>query len=385
MKKLTLPITISIALSFGSILTGCGSSSSDAPAIDNTAKSTNTTTTTAEKTATLESYTWAFNAGSEVRSSAAVHDGIVFFSTNAGKLFALNASDGNEKWQRELGSKTSGNLLLTEDKILVLTSDGIFYALNSETGETEWQIATAGESFIDGWDYHTNSPIIFDNKIYLPSTSGTLYVLNIADGSEVTTYTLNERLRGTPTIVENTLYVSSNRGIFSINLADGSENWHKMDMVPSSPAVDSGVLVVGSRDTFVTARDAETGDKLWQVAHGSSWVTGEPLAHQGNFYIGTSDNARFQSINAKTGVVNWSVGSGKNVFSKPAFVDDILYMTSGDAYANPGTGYIKAFSVDGTALWSLEGSNFMSSPVVSDGVIYLGSDDGFFYAVTTAQ
>jgi len=375
---------IATALLVSIILTACGGSSGGSASIQSATKTASPTTTT-EITATLESYNWAFNAESAIRSSAVISNEVAFFSTNSGKVFALNTSEGSEVWQRDLGGKISGNLVVIEEKILVLTSDGIFYALNSTTGETEWQVATPGESTVDEWDYHTNSPLIHDDKIYLPSTSGTLFVLNITDGCEIASYTFNGKLRGVPTIVDNNLYISSSQGTYSIDLADGSENWYKSDMMPSSPAVDSGVIVTGSRGTFITGRDITTGEQLWRISHGTSWVTGESLAHNSTFYIGTSDNTTFQSIDAKTGDVNWSVNSGKNVFSKPALVDDVLYLTSGDAYTTPGTGYIKAFSVDGTPLWSLKGSNFMSSPIVSDGVIYLGSDDGFFYSVNTQQ
>jgi len=382
MKKITLPSILILS----TFLSACGSSSDEATSVESTPKTTTTTTTTVtERSANLESYLWAFDAESTIRSTAVINNNIAYFATNAGKVFALNTTDGSEVWQQQLNGRISGDLLYAENKIFLLSKEGIFYALNSETGVTEWQISTPSEMSIDEWDYFTNSPVIHDNKIYLASTSGVIFVLDINDGSEVTSYTLDGKLRGKPAIVENNLFIASRNGVFSINLNDGSENWYFAKSVPTSPQVDSGVLSFGSRDNEVTGLDANTGESLWRVSHGTSWVTGKPLAHNGTFYIGSSDDARFQSIDATTGDINWSIGTGKNVFSKPLIVDGVVYMTSGDAYGNPGTGYIKAIALDGTFLWSLAGSNFMSSPVVNDATLFVGSDDGFFYAIATAQ
>jgi len=383
MKKITIPSILILS----AFLSACGSSSEETTSVESAAKTTTTTTTTtdAERSATLESYLWAFDAESKIRSTAVVNNNIAYFATNEGKVFALNTTDGSEVWQQQLNGQISGDLLYAEDKIFLLSKEGVFYALNSETGVTEWQVSTPGETAIDEWDYFTNSPLIHNNKIYLASTSGVIYVLNINDGSEVTSYTLDGKLRGKPAILDNNLFIASRYGVFSINLSDGSENWYYAKSVPTSPQVDSGVLAFGSRANEVTGLDANTGESLWRVSHGTSWVTGKPLAHNGTFYIGSSDDARFQAIDATTGDIDWSIGTGKNVFSKAVIVDDVVYMTSGDAYGNPGTGYIKAIALDGTVLWSLAGSNFMSSPVVNDARLFVGSDDGFFYAIDTAQ
>jgi len=372
---------ISAAVLFSAILVGCGSSSNE----DNTPEIVEPVAKTETKSATLESYLWSFDAGSPIRSTAALSDKTAFFATDTGTIYALSTTDGAESWQRNIGSKVSGNIIFAENTVLFLSKDGVFHALNAENGDTLWSVATAGESLVDQWDYHTNSPFYLDGMLYLASKSGVISALNVSDGSEAWSYTLDEKLRGTPLVIDNTLYVSSETGIYSINTTDGSENWHVFNYMPSSPAIDSGVLVVGSRSGLITGYTASTGAVLWTRSHGTSWVSGEPLAYNGNFYIGSSDDTRFESLNAETGEVNWSVSSGKNVFSKPAIVDDIVYMTSGDAYSSPGEGYIKALTLSGEILWMYTGSNFLSSPVVKDTTLFLGSDDGFFYAISVTQ
>lgn len=377
MNKIIIPTLILLA----STLSACGGSSSETPAPEPVTPAPKST----ENTATLESYTWSFDAGSAIKSTAALSEASVFFATDKGIVYGLNTSDGSQMWQRDIGSKVSGTLLYAENTVLFLSIDGVFHALNAENGDTRWNVATAGESLMDQWDYHTNSAIFQNNTVYFASKSGVVYALNISDGSEIWSYNLNEKLRGIPYINDETLYVSSETGIFSINITDGSENWYKSSQMPSSPVIDSGVLAVGSRSGLITGYNANTGQKVWSLSHGTSWVTGEALAHNGAFYIGSSDDTKFESIDAKTGELNWSVGSGKNVFSKPLIANDIIYMTSADAYSSPGAGYIKAFDLAGTPLWSLAGSNFTGSVVNNETSLFIGSDDGFFYAISLTQ
>jgi len=381
MKK----ITLSALLLLTTILSACGSSSKETPPIDNTPKAVIPPTIPAEKVANLESYLWAFDAESPIKSTAALSKTHVFFGTDKGIVYALNIGDGTKSWQRNIGSKVSGNILYAENTVLFLSLNGIFHALNAETGDTLWSIATATESLLDVWDYHTNSPIYQNNRIYLASKSGTVYALNITDGAVIWSYNLNEKLRGTPLIMDNNLYISSETGVFSINTLNGSENWHKAKNMPSSPAIESGILTVGTRAGIIAGYDAITGDNVWSLSHGTNWVTGDALAYNGAFYIGSSDDFKFESIDATTGQLNWSVNSGKNVFSKAVIANDIIYITSGDAYSAPGTGYIKSYDLTGKKLWSLKGSNFFSSPVINDNAIFLGSDDGYFYSVALTQ
>lgn len=174
----------------------------------------------------------------------------------------------------------------------------------------------------------------------------------------------------------------------SIELSTGNENWVKSANMPTSPAIANGVIAFGSRDNYIFGLNATTGEQVWSISHGNNWVTGNALALDETFYIGTSDNAQFQAINATSGEVDWLVGSGKNVFSKASYANDAIYFSAGDAYSNTGsagTGYIKSIDLNGNELWSLKGGNFISSPIVESQKLFIGGDDGHFYAISTEQ
>ncbi len=337
------------------------------------------------RTPSLESYLWAIDAGSGIKSTAALSGTTAYIGTDSGVVLAVNQLDGNDIWRRELGGKISGGLLYVEGKLLTLNADGILYALDGETGDTIWSLATAGESFYDRWDYHTNTPIEQDGVVYIASRSGVFSALNLENGDEKWSYDLKSNLRGTPVVIGDTAYLSSETSVMSINLLDGSQNWFRTASLPTSPQVANGVVVVGSRDGNVFGFNALNGETLWAVSHSTSWVTGNALIQDDVAYIGSSDNYQFQAINPTSGEVLWAINSGMNVFSKPFIDNNIIYMTSANAYGTPGRGYIKAMTLVGEVLWSIEGRNFIGSPIVRDNQLYVGSDDGFFYSISTTE
>ena len=76
----------------------------------------------------------------------------------------------------------------------------------------------------------------------------------------------------------------------------------------------------------------------------------------------------------------WSFSIGGNVYSSPVVVDGVVYVGSNDdnLYAVDAS--------DGSEIWSFStGGNVYSSPVVVDGVVYVGSYDDNLYAVDASD
>ena len=69
--------------------------------------------------------------------------------------------------------------------------------------------------------------------------------------------------------------------------------------IHSSPAVVDGIVYVGSRDSYVYAIKADTGEKLWTFKTGS-WVESSPVVVGGIVYIGSNDGY-FYALDARTG------------------------------------------------------------------------------------
>jgi outer membrane protein assembly factor BamB len=144
--------------------------------------------------------------------------------------------------------------------------------------------------------------------------------------------------------------------------------------IHSSPAVADGIVYVGSRDGYVYALKAETGEKLWAFKTGS-WVESSPVVVGGVVYIGSNDGY-FYALDAQTGNKRWSFGTKYGIRSTAAVADGKVYFGADDycVYALD--------AVTGKKVWKYKtGTQVTSSPVISDGVMVVGSAEGLCFTL----
>jgi len=148
--------------------------------------------------------------------------------------------------------------------------------------------------------------------------------------------------------------------------------------VDSSPAVDRGLVYVGSYDDDVYALNATTGALVWKYKTGGH-VESSPAVSNGVVFVG-SDDYYVYALNALTGTLVWKDKTGGEVSSSPAVANGVVYVGSYDdnVYAlNAANGALK---------WRfLTGDYLESSPAVANGFVYVGSDDGNVYALNAAN
>ena len=138
--------------------------------------------------------------------------------------------------------------------------------------------------------------------------------------------------------------------------------------VHSSPAVVDGTVYVGSRDGRLYALDAATGALRWEYRT-ESWVESSPAVVDGTVYFGSQDGM-LRALDAATGALVWEFDAGFGVDSAPAVAGGIVYFG-----ADRGLFAVEAAS--GEQRWSLELPFRAGSPVVANGIAYVGSVQGF--------
>ena len=112
---------------------------------------------------------WSFQTGStNVKSSPAVVDGIVYVGAEDGRLYALDATSGEEIWAYaadcSLGSQAINSPAVVEGVVYFCSynSPGNLYALNASTGEKLWNCTIRGLST-------STSPTVFAGVVYVGS------------------------------------------------------------------------------------------------------------------------------------------------------------------------------------------------------------------------
>jgi outer membrane protein assembly factor BamB len=152
----------------------------------------------------------------------------------------------------------------------------------------------------------------------------------------------------------------------------------QLDTVPITehyyPAAASFDTYFGSLDGYVYDVDAVAGTEKWKfLTYG--WVTTSPAVNNGTLYVGSADTNLY-ALNAITGAYEWAYATNGNVFSSPAVANGKVYFGSNDfnVYAVNATG--------GGLVWSFPTTNYVgTSPAVSNNLVYVGSDDAILYAL----
>ena len=144
--------------------------------------------------------------------------------------------------------------------------------------------------------------------------------------------------------------------------------------IHSSPAVVNGVVYFGSRDHYIYALNAETGQQIWSFKT-DSWVESSPAVVDGVLYCGSNDGHLY-AIDAATGAELWRFRAPYAIRSSPAVANNRVYVGSDDYH------FYAVDALTGKELWKLETDNLViSSPVVIEGIVVVGSVDGSCYAL----
>ena len=109
---------------------------------------------------------WRYKAGGAVRSSPAVVDGVVYFGSGDGYLYAVDALEGTptptptnvyditptptpltireEIWRYETGDSGRSSPVVVDGVVYVGSQDGYLYAVDADSGDLRWRYETGG-------------------------------------------------------------------------------------------------------------------------------------------------------------------------------------------------------------------------------------------------
>jgi len=172
----------------------------------------------------------------------------------------------------------------------------------------------------------------------------------------------------------------------------------------SSPAVLSGIAIIGSEDKNLYAVDINTGKQKWKFTTGGA-THSSPVISNGTIYFGSFDGY-YYAIDFLTGKEKWKFKTGGEKHfgdtsywgMKPAgiYMDDPwdLFLSSPVVNENTGTPVVYFGSSDGNLyavnvkngieMWKFKtNGNFHSSPVLKNDILYIGNWDTYFYAINS--
>src|SRR6266850_930433 len=126
------------------------------------------------------------------------------------------------------------------------------------------------------WKFHTNgyvlsTPAISAGVLYVGSTDGNLYAVDIKSGTQKWKFPAGVRITSSPAVAGGLVYFESYSGNFiALDITNGQVKWKHPtgDVVHASPAVANGAVYIGSWDSYFYALDAAMGAERWRFKTG---------------------------------------------------------------------------------------------------------------------
>lgn len=187
---------------------------------------------------------WTYNASLPTEPSAQMAGYVVF---GAGRKIIVLRSNGEKFWETEAGPFWNTRPLVWAGTVYMGTSEGDLYAVNIYTGEVLWTYRT-GEMI-------TSTPINAGAYIIFGTANGWVYA--VSNGQLMGKTRVDGMVEGEMAVDGNVVYFSTRKSLYGISGSDGSVLMKRRFLDwPHSPAVAGGQVVLGTQEGKVYAVDS---------------------------------------------------------------------------------------------------------------------------------
>ena len=297
---------------------------------------------------------------------------------------------------------------------------------NIEITGVVWEHLTSSSTALSG------GMAVADNKVYV-GTAGNfekkLYCLNAEDGEQLWSFNIGGKIRNTPTVANDKLYVSGENSIYCLNAESGEEIWNitssEISITSQSPIIHEGKLYQHENlGGYLYCLNADNGSFQWRKKIGSGVIATPAFDNEGHLYIGSFGFLLYGYVhcfNATTGAEIWKEQKGgvSTHFSPPAIIDDKVMISSssgdkqmfclnksngdtlwnisfedadddgpsiadGKVYCGFGPTMYCFDAETGVIDWSVQTGNIPTKPAIADGKVFFGTYPGDFYALDAA-
>ncbi len=322
-------------------------------------------------TLSLVAPVWGADPDAVAYQNNPAHDGSVTFqnfSTTPTKLWSINLSH------------SLSYPLIAQGEVFVTSDDNsassmTLYALNAQTGATNWSVSLARTFRSDSATYENGAIFLVNSNL----SSSTMNAYDATTGKLLWSSPLpgQNSFSSPPTALNGVVYTggSGNNGtLYAMNETDGHLLWTApvSNGDHSSPVVTSDGVYASYGGPQTYKFNPATGAQIWHYDSGVSAGGGRTAAYANGLLL-TSNSfsaAPLITLNAATG---GSVTTYNNLPGKA-----ITAAAAGIGYR--ANNFLNAFDLaTGNILWTQSIANFTTAPLIINGVVFEGSDDGHIY------
>jgi len=300
-------------------------------------------------------------------------------------------------WTASVPGGVSGDVTITGGKAIIGSGAGQLYAYwvnGQNAGTTAWDTPVSLGAAMPG------RVAARDGMLYVPTADGRVQLVDPNSGAVQGTRTVASgvSIEASPVVQNGILFVPANDGrIYSYDangmlLARSSQWGSQFSSTPSAPGTTH--LWAGTGDGSVVCFRSSDLQGVWsEMVSPGQPVTGSPWIdiRTNTLFIG-GQNGLFYAMNATPDPtvphVRWMIDAGAPIVGSPFFdwVAEVVYFGTTDGkihavHASDGT------SKSGYPIQPRDAGRFLGMPIVvrkqgsNTPYIYIGSDNGKFYAI----
>lgn len=307
---------------------------------------------------------WNRSIGLPAGSSPLESSNRVYFSSQDGFIYCLDAQTGNTMWMSPpLGNPFQNDSGIADDK-LYISADKV-YCFDALNGSQLWNQTMGANG---------RSPTIENDKVYIGAEK--VYCLNAENGSMIWSFSgVNTSLFTSVALVNDTVLVGdvANAQLYCLDASNGNLTWNvslaQYGQSSTSPAVADGRVYLGTWGGWILCFNVTNGNLTWGQPIGNQ-IRSSPAIASGHIYVG-SNNTYVYCYDAFTGVFVWGAPTGGPVNSSPAVADGKVYISSDMFYCFN--------ALTGSALWTFMTGGGVSSPAIANRAVFVCGNDQNVY------
>ena len=211
---------------------------------------------------------WRFEAG-VIESSPLYVDGLLYFGSWDGKVYALDVETQQVRWSFQTGDEVKAAPAYANGTIVIGSYDGRVYALDAATGEERW--STEAQAGVGGAGNFYATPALAYGRVFVGNTDGKVYAFGLESGDLLWSHSTGGFVYSSAAVWERTVYVGSYDGsLYALDAATGDVRWTfgAGGSISGAPVVIDGVVYVSTLEQETFALDARTGKQVWTFPDG---------------------------------------------------------------------------------------------------------------------
>ena len=257
---------------------------------------------------------WRFKAHDLLEFPPSIFDNSLYFSTEHGYVYCLDAATSHVRWRFRLGAKSASTPAVDGRNVYATSIGGRLVVLDRQTGRLRWQVTGLGPI--------ESSPLVWNGRIFFGSLDDHVYAVGLRTHRIAWRYATGGPVKGAVAELNGRLVVGSYDGSMYCLGYDGSLLWRRStggvlssNQFYATPALAYDTAYIGGTGGGIYAFDLGNGGLRWSFTTGG-YVYSSPAVWRNLVFEGSYDDY-FYALNAASGRVVWRFSAGGPVSGCP--------------------------------------------------------------------